>query len=435
MIRRYRWVIVTMGFFLFLIAYMDRVNLAICGTTLMKAFGLSPSQLGLVFSGFTIGYTMLNFPAGFIAQKLSNRVLLTGVMILWSIATIATGCAAGFASLMVIRILFGMAEGPMPPSLAQVCNNWMLPREKGTAVGLYAAAIPIGIVIGNILSGFLLASFGWRMVFFIFGTGGIIAGIFTWVIVRDKPSQHLSVSAAEVELIESFYHAPSDRPATGSTFGQMMSNPWVWVLSVSWFFYIMSFWATLNWLPTYLVMARGSSIMKSGFLSSFPWILGAVGMIVLGWASDRFGKGYKANWYAANCFIAAPFMALAVITSSLVLCIVCFSIALFFIVPCLGIATVVPMNLFHQEDTGKAHGIALSFSSAGGILAPYLVGYILEQTKSFNLAYYIFAVCSVIGGLCALALHWKERQEKLVRENGKATVSGGGGPAKAEQPA
>jgi len=414
--KKYRWLIIVLGFIMFLIAYMDRVNLAICGVPVMKEFGLTPSQLGLVFSGFTIGYTILNFPAGFIAQKMSNRLLLTLVMILWSVTTFATGWAQGFISLIVIRILFGMCEGPMPPSVAQVVNNWMLPREKGTAAGLYASAIPVGIVVGNLLSGYLLDLVGWRNVFFIFGAGGILCGIVVWMMVRDKPAQHPSVSREEVELIESFYHAPTDKPATGSTFGQMMANPWLWVLCASWIFYIMGFWATLNWLPTYLVMARGSSILKSGVLASAPWVLGAIGMIVLGWASDKIGKGYKANWYAACCFIAAPFMALAVITPSLTLCIIYFSIALFFIMPCLAIATVVPMNLFHQEDVGKAHGIALTFSSIGGILAPYLVGIILEQTKSFNLAYYIFAGCSLIGGVCALMLHWKERQERSARE-------------------
>jgi sugar phosphate permease len=254
------------------------------------------------------------------------------------------------------------------------------------------------------------------MIFYIFGVGGVLAGILAWVVIRDRPSQHPSVSPEEAKLIESFYHAPTDKRATGSTFGELMRNPWLWVLCASWFFYIMSFWATLSWLPTYLVMARKSSILKSGLLASFPWALGAVGMIVLGWASDKIGKGYKANWYAACCIIAAPFMVFAVNTPSLTTCIVCFSIALFFIMPNVGIATVVPMNIFHQADVGKAHGIALAFSSIGGVVAPYLVGYVLEQTKSFNLAYYIFAVCSVIGGLCALVLHWKERQERKVRQ-------------------
>ncbi|MGO9138115.1 MAG: MFS transporter [Syntrophales bacterium] len=417
---KYRWLVVIISFILFLVGYMDRVNLAICGVTVMKEFGLSPSQLGLIFSGFTIGYTMLNFPAGWIAQKMSNRVLLSGIMVLWSLATWATGMAGGFISLMLIRVLFGMFEGPMPPSCAQVVSNWMTPKEKGTATGLYASAIPIGIVVGNLVSGSLLAAYGWRWVFYIFGFGGVIIGVVVWIIVRDKPSQHPSVTPEEAAYIESHYHIPSGQAETGSTFTEMMKNPWVWVLSASWFFYIMSFWATLNWLPTYLVMARGSSILKSGFLSSVPWILGAAGMIIVGWVTDK-GKGYKANWYAFCCFIAAPFMTMAVITSSLELCLLFFSVALFFIMPCLGIATVVAMNLFHQNDAGKAHGVALTFSSAGGILAPYIVGYIVEQTHSFNLAYYIFSICSIIGGLCAVALHMRERQ--LRKERSGATVS------------
>ena len=412
-VNKYRWTIVWVFFGVFLITYMDRVNLAICAVTVMKEFGMSKTQLGLIFSAFTVGYTIMNFPAGFLIQKFTYRVVLAVCLILWSLATFATGMAHGFISLLIIRIVFGMMEGPVPPGLPHTVNKWMLPREKGFAVAMYCVAVPVGVVVGNALSGWILESMGWRPVFYIFGVLGLVIAAVCWWIVRDTPREHKSVSKEELELIESYY-VKHQEAGKGSTFGQILKDPWVWVMSLAWFTFAIAFWATLNWFPAYLVLARGTSILKSGYLSSAPWAVGIIGFLVLGKLSDKLGHGEKSNILGFGQIIAAPCIVFGVMTPDLTTCIVFFSIALFFIIPFIALFSAMPVNMYPQEDVAKVVGMTVAFSSAGGIIAPSLMGYIVDVTKSFEIAYYVCAASTLLSGILCLIV-WKKEREELIK--------------------
>ncbi len=410
-----RWFIVAWFFLILLVVYIDRVNLAMAASLILRDFQLSPSQLGLVMSGFTIGYTILLFPGGFLVAYFSARKSITVILVLRAIMTILTGYAWGLASLVTIRIGLGLAEGPMLPAINATVNHWMLTREKATAAAWYITALPLGIIAGNIMCGHILEACGWRFLFIVFGVISVIAGGLSWIIVRDTPAEHPAISPLELKRIEADYHPPVTGSLTGSTFRQLMKDPWIWVNSAYNFFYSFTFWANLNWLPTYFVMARGTSILKSGYLSSLPWLAGLSGLLVLGALSDRTGEKYRGNWMAACQFLSVPFTAYAVVTSSIITSLVCFSISLFFILGSMSIGTALIWELFDRTDVAKAYGLLASWMTGAGILAPYLLGFILEKTHSFNMAYYVFAACAFLAGCIAVVLHVREKQIRDIR--------------------
>jgi MFS family permease len=366
-------------------------------------------------SGFMIGYTLLTFSGGFLVSRFSARKIITIVMVLRSVATIVTGCVWGFMSLFVTRIGFGLAEGPLMPAVNSTVNHWMLNREKATAAGLYITALPLGIIFGNILNGYILESFGWRFLFIAFGAVGIILGILNWIILRDTPAEHPAISPTELEFIEADYNISKTGTSGGSTFRHLMQDPWMWVNAAYNFFYSLTFWANLNWLPTYFVTARGTSILKSGYFSSLPWFAGLLGLLVLGPLSDKIGKKYRGNWMAACQFLAVPFTAYAVITPSITISLVCFSVSLFFIVGSMSVGSALIWELFDRADVAKAYGMLAAWMTAAGIVAPYLLGFILEKTHSFNIAYYIFSGCAFLAGIIALILHVRERNLRECR--------------------
>ena len=150
--------------------------------------------MGIIMSAFNIGYTVFNFYGGFLAEKYSARKFMTMILFLWSIMTILTGFGWSFASFLVIRIIFGMCEGPLVLINTKLVNHWMLPNERATASGLWLAAMPIGVVIGVLLSGIIVESYGWRIVFYIFGIAGVIMAALNWKILRDHPDDHPSIS-------------------------------------------------------------------------------------------------------------------------------------------------------------------------------------------------------------------------------------------------
>jgi len=394
-----------------MLAYMDRVNLAMAAPLVMKELGMTPGQLGMVFSAFTLGYAIVNFPSGFIVDRFSTRYVLSGIILLWSIMTVFTGLAWSMMSLLVIRVTFGAFEGPMVPAVNKIVNLWVTPKERGLASGLWAAALPAGIILGNPLSGYIISKWGWHSVFYIYGIGGILIAYITWRLVRNRPEEHPKISGEELDLINQAVakHEGADRlKQKSSTLSELLRNPWIWVISVVYFCMAIVFWANLNWLPTYFVQARGSSLLKSGFISVIPWIAGALGAFIYPWLSDHFGK-VRSVWLAAAMLIMTPFIGYAVVSPSLTVCLICFFIAVFFNMGCLGLSYVIVMEIFNPADVGKASGVMLGWGSFSGIISPMLVGFIVQYTNSFNMAYYIFAALSALGGIFALALAAKEK--------------------------
>lgn len=420
-IGKIRWGILAWIVFITMVSYFDRVNFSVAAPLLMAQFGLNPTQLGFIMGAFTIGYAFLNFSGGFLVERYTPRRVLTAIILLWSVMTVVTGLAWSFASLMVIRIVFGMCEGPMAPASTRVFTVWMLPRERGIASGLALAAMPAGIIIGNLLSTGIVAAYGWRSVFFIFGAAGVLVAIFTWMIIRNQPGDHPAISRGELDLIQSTltrYEGAASQAARGSTLGELLKNPWVWALCGIFFSMGLIIWANINWLPTYFMKARGSGLLRSGVYSSIPWVAAALGPLVLGWLSDHVGRNLRAPWLALSMFAVVPAVAFAVATPSVTTCLILFSIASFFVIGALAMIYVLPMEIFDRSDVAKVAGMMLAWGSLAGVIAPVLVGYVLQATNSFNVAYYIFSGVSFTGGCLSLALLGREkavRDEKQPR--------------------
>ena len=413
----YRWTIVAWLFILVLLSYMDRVNFSMAAPTLMKELQLSPAQMGFCLSGFTIGYTIFNFSGGFIAQRYSSRVIITVILVLWSIMTFVTGMAWGFASLIAIRILFGLCEGPMCPGITKIINSWMLPSERATATASWLVAMPLGAIIGNILSGYIIVSLGWQAVFYIYGGGGVLLAFAVWKIFRDTPREHPAISEEELAHIEENNEAATVQ-TSGSSLGQLLLDPAIYILFCVYFAFIVNVWAGQTWLPTYFVEARGSSVLSSGFLSSLPWLVAAIGILVLGWASDHSFDRWRSPWIVASLFVMVPSTVYAVIAPSITGCIIGFSITLFFSFGITPVCFAYVMDTYKPDDVAKVSGMMLSAGSASGIVAPSLIGIVLKETGEFYYAYYTFAAIALLGGILSFILvkrEWMVRTKKTAR--------------------
>lgn len=406
-----RWIVLIWLFLIGVLAYMDRTNFAISVPLIMKEFGIDVAQIGLIMSAFTIGYTVLNFPGGFIVQRFGGRVTLTFIVLFWSVMTILTGLAWSFLSIIVIRTLFGVGEGPHLPTNSKITDMWVKPSERAIASGLWVAALPLGIVLGQMLCAWIAGTWGWRATFTVLGVMGLITAYLTWVIVRDKPEDHPWVGKEEVKLIaESKFHVrDTTESVSGMTALQVVTNPWSWVIFIIFFGLGMTFWANVNWLPTYFMKARGFNIKAAGFLASVPWILCVVSPFVIGWFSDKVGKGRRGPTLIAWQLISVPFIVLGVYTPNLTLCVISFCASLFFVWACISLMWTVPFEFFPSADGAKVGGMMLTGGSIAGIIAPSLVGYLLRETGSFNLVYYFFALLQFIGFLLAIALYYKEK--------------------------
>src|SRR5260221_10232128 len=198
---RARYLVVGLMLALIAVAYLDRVCIATAAPAIRKDLGFDEEQMGLVFSAFTLSYALLEMPSGYLADRFGARVSLGRIVVWWSAMTALTGAATGFASLLLVRFLFGMGEAGVFPSMARVYGRWLPSAERGRAFGL---AIATGAVAGAgtlKLVAWLLDRISWRLAFAAFGGVGVV-----WVAVfllcfRDEPSTHPGVSDAELSLI------------------------------------------------------------------------------------------------------------------------------------------------------------------------------------------------------------------------------------------
>lgn len=413
---RLRWFILAWLFILTLISYMDRVNLSMAVPLIMKDFGLNAAQIGMVISGLTIGYTIVNFPGGFLADRFSPKKILMISLTLWSLFTIVTGMVGSLTALIFVRILFGASEGPLGPSNTKIVSQWMLPRERGMASGIWLSAMTLGVVVGAPLSGLIIQNMGWRSVFYVFGVGSLILVALTAYLITAKPEEHRWISKTELDLIKSHSDTPQSAKETFFTvLKEILNNPTTWLLAFIYFGLTALFWANLGWLPTYFVKARGSSILASGMYSAIPNISASLGAILVGVISDRLVKSWRTPLLIVTAVITLPATIIAVNTSSLHISLLAFSIAGFCDFAAIALMWAIPMELVRKERVAASSGFMLAWGSFAGVLSPIIMGAILDKTASFNSAYYMFASAALISAVLAIPLYYKEKAARTAR--------------------
>ena len=198
---RARYVVLTLTLLLSAIVYLDRVCISTASLVIKGELALSDSQVGYIFSIYTIAYALFEVPGGWLVDRYGARWMLTRIVVAWSLMTAATGLAWSFSSLFVIRMLFGMGEAGAYPSMAWVYARWLPARDRGRAFGLTVMAGLLGASLTQPLVVALLGRMTWRHIFPLFGAVGLVWAV-AWVSwFRDNPASHRRVNEAELRII------------------------------------------------------------------------------------------------------------------------------------------------------------------------------------------------------------------------------------------
>jgi len=302
------WII---GIFIFvntMICYFDRVNFSVAAPTIMKHFNWDMGVLGLAMSMFGVGYILTQIPAGLLSDRFGGRKILAGGSVGWSIFTLLTPFAGTPLLMYLIRGLLGLAEGLNFPGSTSVLSRWVPRKARARIQGLNLSGVAAGPLIATPLTVWIMTQFGWKVVFFFYGGMGIVwAG--AWLLYStEKPSEHRAVTGQDLEEIESGLVAEG-----GVSVGDApIRSKAVWGLAAAYFCFSYTWWLFLNWLPTYLVQARGYTIIKMGFFASLPWLAALISTNAAGWLSDALVKRGLSTGKARRTLIyfGAPAMAL-----------------------------------------------------------------------------------------------------------------------------
>jgi MFS transporter, ACS family, glucarate transporter len=398
---RARFVVLALTLALVSVAYLDRVCIATAAPAIRRDLGFDEEQMGFVFSAFTLFYALAEVPSGYLADRYGPRLALTRIVLWWSVMTAATGLATGFASLLLLRALFGVGEAGAYPAIARVYSRWLPARERGWAFGLVIATGAVAGAATMRLVVVLLGAFTWRVVFALFGGVGAVWAVGWWWYFRDEPHAHPRVSPAELRVIgHDASGAAARHPAV--PWGLIARSPSLLGLCGMYVCAIYGWYFFLTWMPTYLLSGRGFDLSRAGALSSLPLLGIALGVWAGGGASDRLVARFGARARKWPGLVGFP---LAGVVTMLAAGSKDASSSAFLLAAAagLGAAGVAPAWAACLEIGGEHAGVISGamnmFGNLGGTLCPIVVGMCVKRLGSWQIALGSVAATYVLGAV------------------------------------
>jgi len=400
-----RWYILFLISLMYLITYLDRVNISTAAPVIAKEFGFDKITMGIIFSSFVWAYAAFQVPGGWLSDRFGARSVLTIIVSYWSIMTAATAAATGAVSFVVLRFLFGIGEAGAFPGATRAMQLWYPRHERGFVQGVTHSASRLGAAIAPPIVVFIMTTWSWQAVFYVSGAVGFIWAIFWFLTYRDFPEQHPLVNERELEHIRG-------RDATGSVNQaqrEKSSVPWatllrsrnMWAIMCAYFTYVYCLWIFLSWLPSYLVDFRHFTLLKVGLFASLPLFAGVIGDTVGGLATDwllhKTGNTKLARRSVAIvgllgcvCFIVP-----AALTEDAYAAVYCLTGAMFFLECTIGPSWAVPMDV-GGKCSGTVSGMMNMAGNIGGALSPIVFG-VLVQFGSWQAPFIVAAGLLVLG--------------------------------------
>ncbi|HEY0265561.1 MAG TPA: MFS transporter [Rhizomicrobium sp.] len=420
---RHRYVVMLMIFVCVVITYLDRSNISITAPAMRKELGIDTVHMGWILSAFGWTYAFCQIPGGWLVDRIRPRFFYPGILVLWSLATACLGIVGGFVSLFLIRLLIGALEAPSYMINNLVVTSWFPDRERGGAVGFYISGQFIGLAFLQPLLVWLVATHGWRAVFFTTGVGGALWGL-VWLIAYRTPRESRRANAAEIELIEtggglvdlgSASVNKQKRKLSLADLGTVFKYKKLWGVYIGQFAVTSSQWFFLTWFPTYLVEFRHLSILKSGIYVSLPFIAAFVGAQLGGFLSDRLLRGgYTLGTARKSPIIFGLLLSSSIVGANFVDApelVIAFMALAFFGNGMASIGWSLISHVAPKPLIGLTGGTFNFISNLSGITTPLIIGY-LAQGGNFAPGLSYIAAVAVIGALAYILMIGKlERVE------------------------
>jgi sugar phosphate permease len=393
---------------MYLITYIDRVNIGTSASAIKAEFGFTNTELGLIFSAFAYPYAIFQIIGGLLADKWGARRTLFVCGLIWASATILTGLAGGLISLFAARLLLGFGEGATFPTATRAMKNWVSASQRGFAQGLTHAFARFGNAITPPLIVLLMALLSsWRGAFIVLGIVSLGWVLLWYWYFRDDPHEHPSITEEELAVLPARVVEKA---------GEKKYIPWkrlalrILPVTLTYFCYGWSLWLFLNWLPTFFKEGYQLDIKNSALFASGVFFAGVVGDTLGGVISDyilkKTGDLEKArrnvislSMLGAAACLAGVFFARDLTSIALLL-----SGGFFFLELVIGPIWAVPMDIA-PKYAGTASGLMNFGSALAAIVSPLVFGFIVDLTGNWTLPFAGSVALLVLGAGLAFTMH------------------------------
>lgn len=397
---RFRWVIIGLIAFITIINYIDRSAISYAISPIEAAFHMTNSEFGVIGAAFSLGYLPMTFFGGILIDLYGvKRVWLISAL-LWSVATLFLGFSNGFWWFFSFRVLLGMSEGPHFPAVVRATTDWLPLKERAKALSFSLSGSTLASLIGAPLVTLLIASFGWREMFFVLGGVGILWAIAAKFLFSNRPEESKHISQAELKLIQAT--TPKEQPKLKNIpWKFLFTNPALLINHITFFTMGYTIFFALTWLPGFLQQTYGVSLKSAGFLVMIPWLFSFVMMISSGYLSDwLWKKTHSARVARSNVMWISQL--LSVLSFLPIALVHDLTLTIAFLSLGLGFTFVLYNTLFAlNADLGKQHlgtaqGIGSGAFALAGIISPVLTGYLSDLSGNFNTAIFCLLGFSMV---------------------------------------
>jgi sugar phosphate permease len=388
-LRRATTIVLGLLCLMYLITYIDRVNIATAAPSIRRELHLSNRQLALVFSAFAYPYLLFQIFGGWVGDRFGPRFTLFTCGVIWALATILTGVATSLTLLFMIRVLVGVGEGATFPVATRAMQAWTPPGRRGFAQGITHAFSRFGNAVTPPLVAALIVVVTWRGAFVVLGCCSLL-WVVTWVwYFRDNPADHRGITDEELDELPNRGARPTTtRPAVPWKQLTLRMLP----VTIVYFCYGWTLWLYLNWLPSFFLEEYKLDIQKSALYASAVFFAGVGGDLLGGTISDRVlertGDLRKARRNVVMTGFLGAFVCLLpmFLTRDLTLITLSLGAGFFFAEVVIGPMWAIPMDIA-PKYSGTASGLMNTGSAAAAILSPLAFGYIADVTGNWHLPF------------------------------------------------
>ncbi|HSC16157.1 MAG TPA: MFS transporter [Gammaproteobacteria bacterium] len=400
---RARFGVLALITFATMLNYVDRSVMGVAQPSLVRELAISPELMGLIFSAFSWTYAFAQIPGGLVLDRLGARLTYTLSLGSWSLATMLHGFMSSVTGLFSARLALGLAEAPCFPTNSRILSTWFPQTERARANSVYAVGQYVGLGFMIPVLTYIVAAFGWRALFFIFGALGVVYAVI-WHAAYREPHESRRANEAELGYIASgggladqgngfvlswaaVRQLLRTRQILGASIGQFCGN------STLVFF--------LTWFPSYLATERGMDWLRSGFAASLPYIAASVGVLVGGALSD----GIIRRTGSATLGRKGPIVAGLLLTSTMVFAnftpsntvVVAVMSVAFFGQGMANLGWTLIADVAPKQLMGLTGGIFNLCANLAGIVTPLVIGFVLGATGSFYGALTYIAALGLVG--------------------------------------
>jgi sugar phosphate permease len=410
-LRKAKLRIIPLVFVLYVVAFLDRINIGFAALTMNTELGINSQQFGFLAGVFFLGYFAFEIPSNLLLHKIGARVWIPRILITWGVVAVLTGFVRNTSQLYVARFLLGVAEAGYFPGIILYLTYWFPKREQARAIALFMTAIPVTSILGAPISGVILdrihwLSLGsWRWLLILEGLPAVLAGILTYFILPSRPNEATFLSLEEKHAIT----ADLSREHQEKTGGRSLSPLRTLILARVWHIVLISFlfqlagYVPLFWMPQALKsLWSGHSNSLIGVLMMIPYAAGLIAMILVSRSSDRhLERRYHG---AAALLLACCGLFLLGLMVSPVLSLLLWTLVVMGNSSANALVFVLPNEFLGGSSAASGIALVTSVGSLGGFVGSYVLGSLREKTGSFHAGFQLASAALFFATILMLLL-------------------------------